>query len=282
VFSSFSAWAQLEDRFSYLTDEEVSKYAQPLVTTLGVALNSAGYMSASVPQNFRLTFSLKAIAVFIPKEQQSFLPTLPDEYVVNKSTATIYGGKGSYYLGKNGYYVYPPGVNNRTIPVAFPQITFSVSGTELLLRILPSISIGGNKMNFMTAGIKYYLNQSLFTLPVDIAVQTFYTKLSISDIIDSRNFAVNAEASKTLGSLTFYGGLQYESSTLDLNYTITEDNFIANPGQQKGREVSAFIRGKNSLRATAGCAVKLSSIILNADFSFANQYVLTTGLSFAW
>jgi hypothetical protein len=282
VFSCGPIMAQLEDRFSYLTDTEVSKYAQPLVTTLGTSLNSASYMSAAVPKTFGLTFSLKAMAVFVPKDQQNFTPTLPDGYKADKETATIYGNKGGYYSGKNGYYIYPPGVNKTTIPMAFPQVTLGVAGTEFLLRFLPSIPIGGKKLNFVTIGLKHNLNQYLFFSPVDISVQAFYTKLSISDLIDSKNIAVNAEASKTFGVITVYGGLQFEKSTLDLKYTITGDQFSADPNLQLNRKVSVSITGKNTFRFTAGFALKLAVLVLNADYSISNQPVLTTGLSFAF
>jgi hypothetical protein len=282
VFSCSPILAQLEDRFSYLTDDEVSKYAQPLVTTLGTSLNSASYMSASIPKTFGFTFSLKAMAVLVPKDQQTFTPTLPDGYTVNKETATIYGDKGGYYSGKNGYYVYPPGINSTTIPMAFPQITCGIAGTEFLLRFLPSIPVGEKKLNFITVGLKHNLNRYLFISPVDIAVQVFYSQLTISDMIKSKNFAINAEASKTFGILTVYGGMQYEKSTLDLDYTITGDEFSANPDLQQDRKVSVSITGKNNFRVTAGCAVKLSVLILNADYSLSNQSVFTTGLSFAF
>ena len=282
VFSFSPLKAQLEDRFSYLTDSEVSKYAQPLITTLGTSLNSASYMSAAVPKNFSFTFSLKAMAVFVPKDQQNFTPTLPNGYNADKPTATIYGDKGGYYAGKNGYYVYPPGINHTTIPMAFPQFTIGFGGTEFLLRFLPSIPVGGKKLNFLTVGLKYNLNQYLFFSPVDIAVQGYYTTLTVSDIINSKNFAFNAEASKTFGVLTLYGGLQYETSKLDLNYTISGDAFNADPNLQQDRKVSASITGKNTFRVTAGFALKLAVLVLNADYSITNQPVLTTGLSFAF
>ena len=120
--------------------------------------------------------------------------------------------------------VYPPGVNQSSVPMAMPQIAVSTLGTELMLRYIPAIDIEDVSFDLFGIGVKHSISQYIPLVPVDIAVQIMYNKFSLEgpDLsIATSNLAFNAHASRSFGLVTLYGGLQYESTTLDLDYTFT-------------------------------------------------------------
>jgi hypothetical protein len=277
--SSRSSYAQLEDRFNFLNTENIVKYLQPMATSIGTSLNSAGYHTASTSKNFGFSIGVKGMAIFIPSDQLTFTPTVPAGYSTNIQSATIYGNKGAYIAGKSGYTTYPPGINQKLFPMVFPQATISTLGTELLVRFMTGIKVGGKDLNFFGFGIKHSLSQYLIVLPLDVAVQALYTKFDIKDLITSTNFALNAQASKTLGMFTVYGGLQYEKSSFEIDYTTNGDIYNADPELRVSKPVKTTIEGKNKFRITAGTSLKLAVLVLNVDYSISNQSVLTAGLS---
>ncbi len=282
LFVSTISNAQLEDRFSALNEINAEGYAKPLATSLGIGLNSGTYYSASVPSLFGFTFSLKGMFIFIPDDDKTFDPVLPAGYEEG-SSATIYGDKGGAYAGYDGFIVLPPGVNLSSVPLAYPQVSFATFGTELLIRFLPSIELGEDaKLNFWGLGLKHSISQYIPLFPVDLAAQIVYNKISITDIVDHKNLAFNVHASKSFGIIILYGGLQYESSTMDLEYTIDGDPDNADPLLRVDKDVNLSIDGDNNFRVTLGTALKLAFFALNVDLNIGSQLAVTTGLNFAF
>ena len=202
--------------------------------------------------------------------------------------ATIYGDKGGAFIGPGGTIVYPPGVNQSGIPAGMPQIAASFMGTELMVRFIPSITAGDASINFFGFGLRHSISRYIPKIPVDIAVQILFNNFSIENAtttnvqdyfkFSSSNFAFNVHASKTFGVFILYGGLQYESSGFDIEYTYIDRN-----GQNPlldGTRASLEIDGDNSFRTTLGGALKLGFFVLNADYSLASQSILTGGISF--
>lgn len=281
LFFSAVSLAQLDDRFSLLNETNAEGYAKPLATALGTGLNSGTYYTASVPSLFGFTFSLKGMFIFIPDDDKTFDPTVPSGYEEGPS-ATIFGDKGGAYAGYDGFITLPPGINFSSVPLAYPQVTFGTFGTELLIRFLPSIEIGDKDLNFWGVGLKHSISQYIPLFPVDIAAQVVYNKISITDIVDHKNLAFNVHASKSLGLLILYGGLQYESSTMDLEYSIEGDPENADPLLREDKDVKLSIDGANNFRLTLGSALKLGFFAVNLDVNIGSQLAVTTGLNFVF
>ncbi len=279
LFLSKPAFSQ-QDAFSFLNSSEVTKYAKPLATTLGMGLNSGGFYTANIPSTFGLSISLRGMYIFIPNSQTTFTPTLPSGYSSDKSTATFWGTNGTIYSGPNGYITYPQGFNQSKVPFAVPQVTGSLFGTEVLIRYLPKITVGGNDVNFFGFGIRHSISRYIPLLPVDVAVQFLYNHVSVTNVVDGKCWAVNAEVSKTFGVLTTYGGLQYESSTFDLNYTIKGDQYSGDPSVRQYQKVTASVTGDDHARLILGVSLDIMPIVINVDYNIASQSALTGGLSF--
>ena len=281
VLCSSSVLSQVEDRFAALTQKNVELYAQPFATAFGTAMNSGGYHSASIADWFGFSISFHGMYMLIPDDDLTFTPSLPDGYSAGP-TATIFGDKGSAYAGPAGYITTPPGVNLSAMPMALPQVSVSLLGTEVLFRYLPEIEIGdkGEKLSMLGLGAKHSISRYIPLIPIDIAVQVLYNKLEITDLLESKNLAFNAHVSKTLGVFIPYFGLQYESSSLDLNYTIKGDPASGDPELRVDKEVGVSLDGDNTFRTTLGAALKLAIFVLNADVNLGAQTTFTGGLSF--
>jgi uncharacterized protein DUF6588 len=271
LFFTVSLQAQFEDRFNELEEDLQKGYSTPLATWTGTYLNSGGYYSASVSKLFGFKFSLIGMMIFIPEDQQTF--KLDD----GTETATFFGEKGAALAGTSGYLVYPPGINQSSVPTAIPQIAVSTLGTELMLRYIPSIDIEDVSFDLFGIGVKHSISQYIPLLPVDIAVQIMYNKFALEGpdlLIETSNIAFNAHASRSFGLITLYGGLQYESTTLDLDYTFIENNTGLT------EEVKASIDGDNGARLTLGAALRLAVLVFNADVNIGSQTVVVAGLNF--
>lgn len=280
VLVSNLSFAQWEDRFDKLAESNVNAYAQPFATAFGTAMNSAGYHSADVSDLFGFSISFQGMYIMIPDDQLTFTPSLPTGYASSKPTATIFGNKGAAYAGPQGYITMPPGLDVSSVPMVMPQVGISFMGTEALFRFVPSIDVGGKDLSLFGIGVKHSVSRYIPLVPLDFAVQILYSSFTVTDLIDVKNLAFNAHASKTFGILTPYFGLQYESTSLDLTYQIAGDPLSGDPNLRTDRNVNLSLDGDNGFRATLGASLKLAVIVLNADVNFGSQTVLGGGLSF--
>lgn len=269
-----------QDQFSFLNESEVGKFAQPFATSLGEGLNSGGFYTAQVPQLFGIGVSVRYMYILIPSDQMTFTPDLPSGYNASTPTATFWGDKGGIYSGPNGYIAYPNGVNQTSVPFIMPQVTASLLGTEVLIRYLPKLTVGGKDLNFFGFGIRHSISQYIPLIPVDVAVQLLYNKLSVTGIIDASSLAINGEVSKSFDPVTIYGGLQYESSKFDLSYTLKGDPNSGDPSLRQDRNISASVNGLDNFRVILGASLKLAVLVLNVDYNISSQTVISGGLSF--
>lgn len=274
--------AQITDRFSLMNEISAVGYVKPLATALGTGVNSATYYTAEVPSLFGFSLSLKAMYIFIPEDDKTFTPYLPEGYE-SGPTATAFGDKGNTYAGYEGFIPMPPGINMSEVPLTFPQISFAAFGTELMIRYFPNVKLAEERdLSFWGLGLKHSISQYIPLFPVDLAVQVFYNNFGITDIVEHTNLAFNVHTSKTFGILILYGGVQYETSTLQLDYKIDGEPGSPDPLLRQDKDVSLSIKGNNSFRLTLGTALKLSFFALNVDANIGSQIAVTGGLNFAF
>jgi hypothetical protein len=280
ILASNNSSSQWGDRFEKISETNVEKYTQPFATAFGTAMNSGAFHSASVSGVFGFSLSFQGMYILVPDDQLTFTPTLPNGYTASQQTATIFGNKGGAYAGPDGYITTPPGLDIKQVPMAIPQIALSALNTEVLIRYIPDIDVGGKKLGLFGIGLKHGISKYIPLIPVDVAVQVLYSKFKVTDLMEVKNLAFNAHASKTFGIFTPYFGLQYESTKLDLTYDIKGDASSGDPLLRQDRNIKLSLDGKNSVRATLGAALKLAIIVINADVSLGSQTVVGGGLSF--
>jgi hypothetical protein len=282
ILAAKPSFTQVDDKFSILDENEVKKFGKPLVTALGIGMNTGAFHTAKISKLFGFSIGVQTMMIFIPDDQKTFTPSLPSGYVSAngvEETATIFGDKGGVYSGPNGMITYPNGITETSLPLVFPQATVSLLGTELLLRYVP-LKIEDKSITLFGVGVKHSISQYIPLVPLDFAVQILYNKFDVEDLISSSHLAFSAQASKTFGLFTAYGGLQYESSKLTFDYTIKGDPSSGNPLLQKDRKISAEVEGDNSVRLTVGGAVYLAFLVINVDYSLGSQSVASAGLNF--
>lgn len=280
--------AQAGVGISALPPDEVKEYAKPLATFIGSYFNSGGYYSANVPKEFQFKFSVIGSYITIPQSQQTFKPNPGIAGYDNlDETATIIGSTGNVYLGPQGFVTYPHGFDVASLPSGIYQIAGSYYSTELLLRFFPKIKVSDSETGFWGFGLKHSISQWIKEPPIDISLQLLLNNFNFEYVgdnpknyvkTDSKNFAVNVHASKTFNNwFIAYGGFQYESSKVDMDYYFRDPNELY--PQIADQVLTTTIDGDNHFRFTAGAAAKLSVLVLNLDLNLTSQFTISSGLS---
>lgn len=288
VLSTHNIFSQGGIRVDNLPSWEAEKYVKPLATYFGTYFNTGTYHSADVADLFGFKFSIIGMLTVIPESQRTFKadPRVEGGNGLTE-TATVFGNKGEYYLSNNGFVIYPSGLGLKTVPLGIYQISGSLFGTELMLRYFPTLKFEDIKAGLFGFGLKHEVSRYFPLLPLDISVQLLYNTLSIenktedpSDYVkfNSKNFAFNVHASKSIGVLIVYGGLQYESSGLDVSYYFKDPDGIYPSLANKVYDIS--VDGDNHFRFTVGSALKLAFFALNVDANITSQTTYSLGMSF--
>jgi hypothetical protein len=271
-----------------LPPEEAKEYSKPMATWFGSYFNSGTYYSADLPQEFQFKFSIIGSYIIIPESQQTFTPNPGITGYENlEPTATIAGSKGNVYLGPQGVLTYPYGFDVASLPAAIYQVGGSYFSTELLVRFFPKMEFNELEAGFWGVGLKHNISRWIKDSPFDISVQLVYNNFGFEYIGDdpedyiktnSNNFAINVHASKTFEQMFIvYGGLQYESSKMDLDYYFNDPNELY--PQIADQVLSTSVDGDNNFRFTVGGAIKLSAIVFNIDLNVTSQFTIAGGIS---
>lgn len=175
----------------------------------------------------------------------------------------------------------PQGIGFDMLPVPIGQVSVGLPmESEVMLRLVPETDLGdAGSLSLLGLGIKHNLDQyiPIPMFPVSISGQFVWQKLELGDILTSTHMAANVHASKTFGlglTVTPYIGLGWESSNLEINYTLDQ------PGNPyHGQDISFDLEGDNQFRATVGASFKIFLININADYSIGEFYAYTLGAS---
>ncbi|PSQ91753.1 MAG: hypothetical protein BRD52_07035 [Bacteroidetes bacterium SW_4_67_19] len=179
-----------------------------------------------------------------------------------------------------------PGLNMGTAPLAVPQVGVGLpyTGTRLSLRLIPNLRYRDyGTIEFFGGGVRQEITRFLPMLPLDLSAHLFYQSISVeeeilgaegTEFVSASTWAGGLSASKTLSVVTFYGGLQFERTNANLNYT-----FVPGAGLE-ARTIDLDFSGANSFRVLAGASLGLGPVVLNVDVSQGQRSVLSAGLGF--
>ncbi len=179
-----------------------------------------------------------------------------------------------------------PGIGFDALPLFMPQVSVGlIKKTEVMLRFMPKVKLNDDiDAGFIGIGIKHNLDQWLPIplFPVDISAQFVWQSLTIGDLLESKHSAFTIMASKKIGigiSITPYIGMGFESSSLDVSYTV--DNSANNPMlPADGTKISFSLDGDNGLRMTGGVRLGLALVTINADYSIGEYSTYALGFGF--
>jgi hypothetical protein len=287
LFVSSISFSQGSININSLQPSDAKGYLQPLSTWFGTYFNSGSYYSADVSELFGFKFSLIGMWTTIPDDQKTYQPNpnLPGVGPVGPS-ATAFGNKASYFLANKGFYTYPTGLALNAVPSGIFQFAGSMFKTELMIRFFPEVKFDNSKVGLLGFGIKHEISSYFPEIPLDIAVQILFNNFNFEyddgdpvnyTKVKSSNFAFNVHASKSFSSLTVYGGLQYESTSMDVSYYFEDtNNYYPVTGNQK---YDLTLNGDNHFRLTLGGAFKFAAFVIHTDVNLTKFTTYTTGLS---
>lgn len=227
----------------------ISETIQPFADALSSNINSGLYNSAKVSKGFSMNLGVKVSAAPV---DQDLLNLFNLDKV--KAIQMVHG-----------------------IPFAVPQLQVGFAGTDAFVRYIPQIDLYGKaSVGMWGAGVRHCLTSHFKKSPIDISAQGVYQKMNINDATGSGNIdisstALNLEISKELGFVTLYTGVQYENTTVTLNYNY--QNLIT---------FSKSINNTNKFRATTGIGLALGPVHFNADYNFGKRNTISAGLGFGF
>lgn len=274
------------------------RYLSPFTTGLGINLNS-GFLGGFTPSGYtklpiipHVYVGAKFCGVLMKNNDKFFNLAFSTDTVIGgvkrrvnwnvKDAPTVFGNSSPAIaegtIEGTSQVIYQQligGVEDtKFIPLIIPQIGIgTIFGTDVVFRTVPGIKVGeyGSFKLFGGAlrhNIGYYAN-----LPFDIAVQFGFQSFGIKDIndnkfIDATSSFVNLQVNKTFLIVSVYGGLQYESYKVDVNYKFNKT------------EIGFSQKGDNHFRGIVGATVSLGPGKFNADMNFGTVFAFTAGFGF--
>jgi hypothetical protein len=279
LLSAPLAYAQdpFQDAVKGVSADHITGYLQPFVNAVGANLNSGFYSSASIGDaGLFVRVGVVGMGMLIGDGDKVYKARPPQPYAQQDvQTATVFGGVGATVRGPGGIsYQFQSGeVKTSIVPIGVPQITVgNIFGTQAVIRYIPLPSIGDfPKTTLFGAGLRHSISRYIPEFPVDIAAGIGYNKVTVGDIIDAHTLNIGAQASKSFSVATLYGGLQYESSSLTVDYAYSGSG---------GGNVHLDIDGENKFRVTGGLGLDLVFFHLNGDINIGKVTVVSAGIGF--
>jgi len=310
LFASAPAAAQtvgdaddLSQALRGLGQEYADNYTQPLTDALGAGLHAGLFRTAEVGGGgivpaIDLYLGVSAMGINTNESAESFRlsneeiqtdagRTLLVEYP-NTDLPTAFGenespGSATLIDEQTGAQVgevdLPPSLIDLSLaPLAVPQLGVGTAfGTDALVRYLPETSLSEfGSVSFLGLALRHDVDQYLPPVPVDIAVQGSWQSLDLSgteqdDIVEATGWAVNAQVSRSVALLTFYGGVQYETFDVDVEYILEDPT--------GGQTTLALDQSaSNNVRGLAGISLTLGIVRVNVDYALSNNDTISAGL----
>ena len=271
---------EFQDYLSKYTQENGMGYMEPFADAFGASINTGWFHSASIEKmEPQIYVGIVGMMVVVPERKKSFIAT-PEGLFTPKfpvEVPTIFGSGESVTAEGDGgtSYTFPGGLNVTAVTLAAPQLDVgSFFGTQASVRFL-IYDFGGEigKLNMFGMGVRHNISQYIPSLPAHLAVGYYWTTFQLGDITDAKNSFISLQGSYPMKKLTFYGGLGYELTTMQVGYT-----FKGEEGMEE--DINFDLKGSNKVRLTLGASLKLGPVRLNGDYNLSDQGVFSCGLGF--
>lgn len=263
----------IEDYLSSYTGANATGYLQPIVDAIGADLNSGLYHSAAIPKS-GLSVKLELIAMsamfknsqarFTATSESGFSPTQDAQAstVVGPEAATIISGD------HNAQYAFPGGFDLQSFSLAVPQIRVGfTTGTEVLVRAMAG-EIGDTEIGDLSlygGGARHNISQYFGEdFPVELAAGVFYQEFKQGDdLLTTTALTFGVQASKKMGVLESYVGLQAESNKTDLKY-------VSNASGSPEETLVSFDSGTN-FAGTLGIKLDAGIVFTFVEYHITSQ-----------
>jgi len=278
-----------------------------------------GMIASDGANKLHISFSIESIGSFIPANEKSFsafyhtvavVDTMGQSQTVNATATvnnapTIFGSKNpatavidindtmtiaglfSMPIHQTRYeQTFGSLASTDVAPLLVPQLNIGTFfNTEIFMRWLPPINIGNyGKTSYLGLGVRHNFGKFIKNFPVNIYGEASYQNFSINDSTGKEFLSVSAYAfdiqlSKSIGAFEVYGAVQYEGSSLNVNYSYLPSS-NSNNSTAYGINISFNLNGANSYRIIAGSSYSIGNFYLNADLNFSSINVFSLGIGY--
>lgn len=265
----------VSDALKQLSSVNVTGYVQPIVNGFGANLNSGLYPTPGLSEDgFHARLEIIGSGMLIGDLQRYYFATPPEPFDPSPvRTATILGGRGATVTGPGGIeYQFQNGqISTDLFGLGVPQLTVgNFFGTEAVIRyaVVPSVRDFPGSSLFGIGG-RHTLNRHIPSLPFEASVGGFWQDLAVGDILDVHSTNIALVLGKSVSIFTLYGGVQYESTTINVDYTYT--GYGATPDSK----VHLEYKTDNVLRWTTGFGLNLMAFRIYTGIGVGNVTVVT-------
>jgi hypothetical protein len=152
-----------------------------------------------------------------------------------------------------------------------PQLTVgNLFGTEAIVRYAVAPTMRDfPRTSLFGYGLRHSVSQYVPAIPVELSVGAFRQELKVGDIIGVHSTNVALMVGKSISFFNLYGGVQYETTTIDVDYTYT--GYGATPDTR----VSLSYAADDVIRWTTGFGINLLGLNLSTDLGFGNVTSVT-------
>ena len=266
--NNLSAQDEFQKYVEKVAKEQIEGYIKPFTTAFSTAINSGLYHTAQTHKTGGFDLTIKGIAVMIPGKAKTFTAYIPPGG--SQEWSTIFGPKRSDNTPPEN--LNPGGLDLKLVPMAVPQISFGIGNDfETLIRFLKFDLGRFGDVSLYGIGLKHNLKRYFLKLPgiPDISIQGAYQIFKAGDIVDSKSLSLNAHISKSLLLFTLFGGVGFEYTNFDIDYT------FAGPGHEK---VFIAMKEKNNPRFVGGIMFKLGLLSLNCEINWGKYNSISAGV----
>ena len=271
---------QLEDNLSAYVGKNAEGYLGPLRDGIGGALNVGLFMYPGVPQEgFHIRLDARAMVVQYEDDDRTFRATTEESFgeAQTVDAPTVVGSTQSITVddpGSGALFTFPGGFDIGDFGLAAPQITVgSLIGTELMGRwiaVSPD-DFEVDRIELWGVGARHTLNHWFTGLPLALSIHGMYQNLKVDDdFIESDAFTLGATGGKTWGMFSAYGGVSYNSTSLDAMYESDAS------GQTETVNVS--LESQNSVDFGLGGTFRLGFVHLNGELHAGERTAWTVGV----
>lgn len=271
TFSNSFAQDDLQSYIEQVTETNIEGYIGPAVTAFGTAINSGLYHTGKTHKAGGFDITIKGVGVLIPDNDKTFTAEVPS--TGNQTWSTIFGPGKDENPQTND--LNPGGLDVSTFPMGVPQISLGVGGGyELMLRFLKFNLSDYGDVSLYGAGVKHNLNRYLPVVPFmpDISLQAAYQQFKAGDIITANSIAFNAHSSIEFLMLSIFGGIGFERTSVDIDYTVN------NPQSQYDGQQVSYSFSESSPRLVLGARAKLGLLSVNADINVGKYTAVSAGI----
>lgn len=276
----------VEDVLSKYTQDNGKMYLQPFADAFSADFNSGLFHNAKIKKRgFQLYVGVVSQVAPISNSAKYFNAMTESDLFPPQGpykVPTVFGPSEGVVVpveGSNGLYeyVFPGGFDVDYVPLAMPQITIgSLFGTDFTARFISVDAADYGKIDVFGWGVRHSIDQYLSALPVSIAVGCYHQSFKVGDYMDAKTNVINLQSSFSIPVVTFYGGLGYENSKVNVEYIY--EGADVTPQTEPGDKVSFEMKGANTMRFTLGVGFNLGPVKIHGDYNIAKQNTFAVGL----